>query len=105
MPTFQVTRQEYHTVIKTYIEEFDTLDQEKWEHFRHLLSGHAQERLSEFPEVAPSDPKIWFDLLQLINHADYEVEVEDDWISIRQGQFKVVYYLEDEYGEVIAPTV
>lgn len=104
MPTFQVTKQEFHTVVKTYIEEFDTSDQDKWDHFRKLISVYAKDKLADFPLGAPEDPHVWFTLLQLMRQTEYEVEVKDDWVSVRNGEYKTIHYLEDAYGEVIEST-
>ncbi|KXW58862.1 hypothetical protein [Ferrovum myxofaciens] len=104
MPTFQVTKQEFHTVVKTYIEEFDTSDQDKWDHFRSLISVYAKDKLADFPLVAPEDSHVWFALLQLMRQTEYEVEVKDDWVSVRNGEFKTIHYLEDSYGEVLEST-
>ena len=104
MPTFQVTKQEFHTVVKTYIEEFYTSDQDKWAHFRALVSAYAGDELADFPLEAPEDAHVWFALLQLMRPSEYEVEVKDDWISVRHGEFKTIHYLEDAYGEVIEST-
>ena len=101
MPKFKAKQKLVQTVIQLYWEEFDTEDQEQWESLRERVQDSASDDLSEFPEEAPSDPNIWFQLYQQLYYAEYENAEEDYWVSDIKGFTEYSYELTDTEDNVI----
>ncbi len=64
MPIFKAKQKLVQTVIQLSWEEFDTEDQDQWESLKERVQDQSMDDLSEFPEEAPSDPSLWFQLFQ-----------------------------------------
>ena len=101
MPKFKVKQDLYHTVLLSYWEEFDTEDQDQWDQLLSRVEENNDEGLDDFPEDAPSDPSVWFQLYQMLYHGEYYNCEDEDWISDRNGSTEQVYQLEDGEGNVI----
>ena len=97
MPKFKAKQKLVQTVIQLYWEEFDTEDQEQWDSLR----DRVEDDLSEFPEEAPSDPNVWFQLFQNLYYAEYENAEEDYWVSDIKGFTEYSYELVDSDDNVI----
>ncbi len=72
MPIYKVVYKEFHQLIISNTQSFDTEDQEAWDCFR--TDGIEFNNISpdDFPEEAPSDPQIWFDLISQLSTDEYE---------------------------------
>ena len=66
MPKFKANQKLVQTVIQLYWEEFDTEDQDQWESIKERVQDQTMDDLSEFPDEAPSDPNLWFQLFQKV---------------------------------------
>jgi len=97
MPKFKARQKLVQKVIQLYWEEFDTEDQEQWDSLRNRI----EDDLSEFPEKAPSDPNVWFQLFQNLYYAEYENAEEDYWVSDIKGFTEYSYELVDSDDNVI----
>ena len=97
MPKFKANQKLVQTVIQLYWEEFDTEDQEQWDSLR----DRVEDDLSEFPEEAPSDPNVWFQLFQNLYYAEYENAEEDYWVSDIKGFTEHTYELVDSDDNLI----
>jgi hypothetical protein len=97
MPKFKARQKLVQKVIQLYWEEFDTEDQEQWDSLRNRI----EDDLSEFPEEAPSDPNVWFQLFQNLYYAEYENAEEDYWVSDIKGFTEYSYELVDSDNNVI----
>ena len=97
MPKFKAKQKLVQTVIQLYWEEFDTESQEQWDSLR----DRVEDDLSEFPEEAPSDPNIWFQLFQHLYYAEYENAEDDYWVSDIKGFTEYTYELVDSDDNVI----
>lgn len=98
---FKVKKELHQTIIQSYWEEFDTDDQDQWESLKSRVEEAGAEGIEDYPNQAPSDPSIWFELYQMLDHSDYENCDEDDWVSDREGTTESNFELEDESGDVI----
>lgn len=101
MPKFKATQELFQTVIQTFWEEFDTENQDQWESLKSRVKDCSGEDLDDYPDEAPSDPSLWFQLYQMLYHLEYENDEEDDWFSDRKGSTEHRYQLEDSDGNVI----
>ena len=97
MPKFKANQKLFQTVIQLYWEEFDTEDQEQWDSLR----DRVEDDLSEFPEEAPSDPNVWFQLFQKLSCTEYENAEDDYWVSDIKGFTEYTYELVDSDDNVI----
>jgi len=88
-------------VIQSSWEEFDTDNQNQWEALKARADESTVEDLSGFPDKAPSDPSVWFELFQKLYHLDYQNKDADDWVSDLEGTTKYVYELRDSNDKVI----
>ena len=57
--------------------------------------------LSEFPDEAPSDPNLWFQLFQKLSCTEYENAEDDYWVSDIKGFTEYTYELVDSDDNVI----
>jgi hypothetical protein len=101
MATYKAVQELTQAVIQTYWEEFDTENQEQWDSLKARAQDCSGEDLSDFPEEAPSDPNIWFELFQKVYYLEYENQDDDDWVSDRKGTTEYVYELRDSDDNVI----
>ena len=92
------------TVIQVYWEEFDTDDQAHWESLKERVNENSAEIFDDYPDRAPSDPSIWFDLYQNLYHSEYYEQEDDDWYSDRKGTTQHSFDLEDSDGDLIEST-
>jgi hypothetical protein len=86
------------TVVQVYLQEFDTESQEQWESLKDLLDDGSS---GDYPEKAPDDPGIWFDILQKLDYSNYDEQEEDDWVSDRDDTTKYSFKLENSEGDLI----
>ena len=100
MPIYKVVYKEFHQLIISNTQSFDTEDQEAWDCFR--TDGIEFNNISpdDFPEEAPSDPQIWFDLISQLSTDEYEEREEDCW-TMNKGGFDSSFDLEDEDGNSV----
>ena len=101
MPKFKARQKLVQTVIQLYWEEFDTEDQEQWDSLKTGVEEGSAKDVSKFPENAPSDPNIWFDLYKMLNYKEYENAEKDDWVSDCNGFTEYFFELEDSEGNII----
>ena len=101
MPKFKAKQDRIVTVIQTFWEEFDTEDQDQWKSLKSRVEDSSGEDLEDYPDEAPSDPSVWFELFQLLYYAEWENDEDDDWVSDREGFSKIEFELEDSDGNVI----
>ena len=101
MAKFKVKQKLIQTVIQLYWEEFDTEDQEQWESLKARIEDSSGESMEDYPNEAPSDPSLWFDLYQNLYHSEYALQDEDDWYSDRKGTTEHSFELENSAGDVI----
>ena len=102
MAKYKAKQKLVQTVIQTYWEEFETENQEQWEFLRTRIEDCSGVSLDDYPEDAPSDPAVWFELYKKLYYAEYENQYDDDWVSDRKGFTEHSYSIEDADGEVIA---
>jgi hypothetical protein len=91
---------EFHEVIYSYIQSFDTDDQESWVKYRNEAIEYHDANPNDFPENAPNDPQMWFDLLSKLDAYEFEDTEEDCWTA-RKGGFPRSRELEDQNGSVL----
>lgn len=101
MPIFKAKQKLVQTVIQLSWEEFDTEDQDQWESLKERVQDQSMDDLSEFPEKAPSDPSLWFQLFQKLSNTEYENREEDYWVSDIKGFTEYSYELTDTDDNVI----
>ena len=99
MPTYKVVYKEFHQLTISKIQEFDTTDQEAWDGFRGAAKAYVED-IDAYPEEAPSDPQIWFDLISELPTEEYEETEEDCW-TMSKGGYDTSYELEDEKGNTL----
>ena len=101
MPKFKANQKLVQTVIQLYWEEFDTEDQDQWESIKERVQDQTMDDLSEFPDEAPSDPNLWFQLFQKLSCTEYENAEDDYWVSDIKGFTEYTYELVDSDDNVI----
>jgi hypothetical protein len=99
MPTYKVVYKEFHQLIISKIQEFDTSDQDAWDAFRSNAELNGID-IENYPQEAPSDPQIWFDLISELPTEDYAETEEDCW-TMNNGGYDTSYELEDEDGNTL----
>jgi len=99
MPIYKVIYKEFHQLTISKIQEFDTADQDAWDEFRSNAELNGID-LDNYPEDAPSDPQIWFDLISELPTDDYPETEEDCW-TMNNGGYDTSYELEDENGNTL----
>ena len=101
MAKFKAKQKLIQTVIQLYWEEFDTEDQEQWESLKARVEDYSGESMEDYPNEAPSDPSLWFDLCQNLYHSEYAVQEKDDWYSDLNVTTEHSFKLENSDGDVI----
>ena len=101
MAIYKAVQDVTKVVTQSYWEEFDTDNQDQWESLKSRAENCSGEDLSSFPEGAPSDPNIWFELFQKVYHLEYENEDEEDWVSERKGTTEYCFELRDHNDNAI----
>jgi|LakMenEpi03Aug12_release.lakeMendotaPanAssembly.Ray.scaffolds.fasta_scaffold1072542_1 hypothetical protein len=101
MAIYKAVQDVTKVVTQSYWEEFDTDNQDQWESLKSRAENCSGEDLSSFPEEAPSDPNIWFELFQKVYHLEYENEDEEDWVSERKGTTEYCFELRDHNDNAI----
>ena len=100
MPIYKVVYKEFHKLTISNLQSFDTEDQEAWDRFRSDGIEFNNISPDDFPEEAPSDPQIWFDLISQLSTDEYEDREEDCW-TMNKGGFDSSFDLEDEDGNSV----
>ncbi len=100
MPSYKVIYKEFHQLTISNIQSFDTEDQDAWNNFRDDAINNFGIDPDDYPEEAPSDPQVWFDLISQLSTDEYEEREEDCW-TMSKGGFDTIYELEDEDGNTI----
>ncbi len=101
MAIYKAVQDVTKVVTQSYWEEFDTEDQDQWESLRERVQSQSMDDLSEFPEEAPNDPNMWFQLFQRLSCMEYENAEDDYWVSDIKGFTEYTYELVDSDDNVI----
>lgn len=101
MAIYKAKQELTQTVVQTYWEEFDTEDQVQWDELKARIEDSGEDLDVDLPDLAPSDPNVWFELYKKLYYAEYANQDEDDWVSDRKGFTEYNFSLEDSDGEVI----
>ena len=100
MPSYKVIYKEFHQLTISQIQSFDTDDQDAWENYRdHAIQNYGADA-DDYPEKAPSDPDLWFDLISKLDTSEYQDREEDCW-TMNKGGFDTAFELEDEEGNTL----
>jgi hypothetical protein len=96
---YKVVYKEFHQMTISNTQSFDTSDQSAWERFLQKAATYGVD-ISEFPLIAPQDPKDWFELVSQLPHETFDERKEDLWTA-NSGDFNTIFELEDEVGNTI----
>jgi hypothetical protein len=92
---------ESHKVDRIHALEFDTKDQALWERMRELAIENDWDLPDEpFPENAPDDPAVWYELLKCVPESELG-DVEEDWWQLTKGGYDVTCELLDSDGGLV----
>jgi hypothetical protein len=100
MPSYKVIYKEFHQLTISNIQSFDTDDQDAWEIFRKDAIQNYDVDADDYPEKAPSDPEIWFDLIAKLDTSQYDDKEENYW-TMDKGGYETAFELEDEEGNTL----
>lgn len=100
MPTYKVSYTELHRIDISRIQYFDTENQDHWESFRNDATENYGIDPEDYPEIAPSDPTIWFELIAQLDPQNYD-DYKEDCHTMRNGGYETVFELEDDNGKII----